>query len=315
MTKYQHSSSPADGRLLSGIDAFLAVVRCGSFMAAAEPLAMTQSGVSRAIARLEERLGVRLFDRTSRTIALTDEGRTFHERVAPLLAGIEEAASDAAGAGGRVSGRLRVQVAPLAAHLVLAPHIDRFMSMHPLLAVEIVEDAEMGDLVGGGFDAAILFGEPAPSALVHRRLLETRVLTCAARSYIERRGRPKHPRDLGGGEHECILFRDPATRRPFEWVFQRGREIVPVDAKGRLVVSHPSTAIAACIAGYGVAQMLEIGARKLVREGAVEQLLPEWAEERFPLYVYYPSRHLPPARVRAFVDWVVSLAQIAGRRA
>src|SRR5271155_3085018 len=218
-----------DGRLLGGISVLAAVVEAGNFVRAAEALGLTQSGISRAVARLEARVGVRLRDRPPRAVSLTDEGRRFHAQVAPLLAGLEEAAADAAGAADAVRGRLRVNVDPWFARLVLAPHLSAFLAAHPALSLELMVRDTLGDLVAEGFDAAVRFGEPEPSGLISRKLLETHILTCAAPDYLARHGRPRHPLDLE--RHECLLFRDPVTGRPFAWEFRRGGEVVEVKVR------------------------------------------------------------------------------------
>jgi DNA-binding transcriptional LysR family regulator len=300
-----------DGRLLSGISVLAAIVETGNFARAADAIGLTPSGVSRAVARLEARVGVRLFDRSPRAVTLTDEGRRFHASVAPLLAGLEEAATQAAGAAALVGGRLRVNVDPWFGKLVLAPHISGFLAAHPALTVELLVRDTLGDLVSDGFDVAVRFGEPEPSALIARKLLETRVITCAAPSYLARHGTPRHPSELAG--HECLLFRDPVTGRPFDWEFQRGTETVAVKARGRLVVNDLGTKLAACAAGHGIAQSFAFGLDAMLARGELVQILPDWAEERFPLFAYHPSRHLPPAKVRAFLDFVLtSMAPAAG---
>jgi DNA-binding transcriptional LysR family regulator len=278
-------------------------VESGSFIRAGEALGLTPSGVSRAVARLETRVGVRLFDRTPRAVTLTDEGRRFHAQVRPLLTGLEDAASEAAGAVSSVGGRLRVNLDPWFARLVLVPRLPGFLEKHPALSIEIMVRDTLGDLVAEGFDATVRFGEPEPSGLVARKLLETRILTCAAPAYLARHGTPEHPRDLEC--HECLMFRDPLTGRPFDWEFRRGNEVVSIKARGRLVVNDLATKLAACAAGNGIAQTIELGLAPLLESGMLVQVLPDWAEERFPLYAYYPSRHLPPAKVRAFLDFVV----------
>jgi DNA-binding transcriptional LysR family regulator len=295
-----------DSRLLSGLGVLAAVVQAGSFVRAAGALGLTQSGVSRAVARLEQGVGVRLLDRTSRAVTLTDEGRRFYERVGPLLGELEDAAADAARASAAVRGRLRVMVDPMFARLDLSARLVAFLSAHPDLSVDITVRHRLGDLVAEGFDAAVRFGEPEPSALVARKLTDTRVVTVAAPSYVARCGKPARPQDLL--KHECIMFRDPANDRPFEWEFWRKGRIVTVQAAGRLMINDPGLLLALCLAGQGVAQMLELGAEGL-REGRLVELLPAWNEERFPLYVFYPSRRLPPAKVRAFVDFVVALTK------
>ena len=143
---------PFDGRLLSGAGVLAAVVEGGSFVRAGEALGLTPSGVSRAVARLEARVGVRLLDRTPRAVTLTDEGRRFHARVVPLLAGLEEAAADAAGAAATARGRLRVNVDPWVARLVLAPRLSAFLVAHPALSLELVVRDALGELVTEGFD-------------------------------------------------------------------------------------------------------------------------------------------------------------------
>jgi DNA-binding transcriptional LysR family regulator len=292
-----------DNRLLAGIGVLSAVVESGSFIRAGEALGLTPSGVSRAVARLEHRVGVRLFDRTPRAVTLTDEGRRFHAQVTPLLAGLEDAASEAAGAAAAVRGRLRVNLDPWFARLVLVPRLPGFLEKHPALSIEILVRDTLGDMVAEGFDAAVRFGEPEPSGLVARKLLETRILTCASPAYLARHGTPEHPRDLE--RHACLMFRDPVTGRPFDWEFRRGNEVVSFKARGRLVVNDLATKLAACAGGNGIAQTIELGLAPLLESGNLVQVLPDWAEEHFPLFAYYPSRHLPPAKVRAFVDFVV----------
>lgn len=294
-----------DMRLLSGLGTLVAVAESGSFVRAAETLGRTASGVSRSVARLEDRLGLRLFERNSRATVLTEGGRLLLAEVSPLLAGISEAAGAAAGAAARVQGRLRVNCDPWFASLLLAPHLCAFLAAHPGLTLELVIRDTVGDLVSDGFDAAIRFGEPEPSGLVTRKLLETRILTCAAPVYLARHGHPSHPDELARPEHTCILYRDPATGRPFPWEFHRRGEVRPVKVHGRLIVSDVATSLSACVAGLGVAQPMALGVDDLIREGRLVTLFDDWNGETFPLHVYHPSRHLSPAKLRAFIDFVL----------
>jgi DNA-binding transcriptional LysR family regulator len=137
-----------------------------------------------------------------------------------------------------------------------------------------------------------------------RKLLETRIFTCASPAYLARCGRPQHPRDLV--RHECLLFRDPVSGRPFVWEYHRAGKVVEVKVSGRLVLNDLATKLTACAAGHGIAQTFEFGLDRLLASGELVQILAEWAEERFPLYAYHPSRHLPPAKVRAFLDFVLA---------
>ena len=299
-----------DGRILNGIGVLSAVVETKSFHRAAGALGMTPSGVSRAIARLEERVGVRLMQRTSRTVSLTDEGRRFYESVAPLMEGIEAAASDAAGAKAQVKGLLRVSVDSSVARVLVGPNVGPFLAQHPVLELDLVVRDHLGDLVADGFDCAVRFGEPEPSAIVARKIAETRVVTCASRAYLERHGRPAHPRDLE--QHTCIQFRDPTTGRPYEWIFMRKGKTISVPTKGRLIVNDPATGLAACSSGLGIAQKLEVELRANPGLELVD-LFPDWGDERFPLYAYRPSRRHTPAKVRVFVDFIAAVCARAER--
>lgn len=303
--------------LVGGLDLLHTVVESGSFVRAGERVGLTQSGVSRAIARLEHQVGVRLFDHNARAVTLTDEGRRFHEQVAPLLTALTEAVDSAAHSAHRVRGRLRVNVDAFFARYVLAPRLGSFLAQYPELEVEVISDtvtSYAGNLIAEGFDAAVRFGDPRPSSLVARKLLETRILTCASPAYLERHGRPRHPRDLAAG-HEGILFVDPQTGRPFDWDFHQGKKLLRrVAVRGQLVVNDVATALGACLAGHGIAQLMEIGTAEHLRSGALVELFPRWHDEMFPVHVFYPSRHLPPAKVRAFLDFVVTSAREASAR-
>ncbi|MFJ3468636.1 LysR family transcriptional regulator [Pseudomonas sp. NPDC090201] len=298
-----------DARLASGMGVLSAVVDTGSFVKAAEVLDMTQSGVSRAVARLESRLGIRLFDRTTRSVKLTDEGRRLYEEVAPLLAGLEEAATQASGSATAVRGRLRVNVDPYFSRLILAPALGDFMATYPELELDLVTRDELGDLVADGVDLAVRFGEQPSSSLIGRQLLKTRVLTVASPAYLEKHGRPQHPSDLQDPRHVCIDFRDPQTGRPFAWEFQREGERLVLNTRRRLMVNDVGTMHRICEQGQAVAQVLALGVEPAIREGRLVELFPDWPDEYFPLYALYPSRHLPPAKVRAFLEFVVSLSR------
>ena len=295
-----------DSRLLTGIGVLAAVIEAGSFARAAEVLGLTPSGVSRAVARLEARVGVRLFDRTPRSVTLTEEGQRFYVQVVPLLTSIEEAATQIAGASALVSGRLRINVDPWFARMVLAPRLPRFMQKHPLVSVEMVVSNHREEMMTGA-DVAIRFGPTEDSSLIARKLIETRVLTCASPAYLRKHGIPPTPHEIT--HHEAVLFRDPQTGRPFTWEFARKGKVVRVEARGRFTTDDPSAAIAACVAGQGVFQSLELGLGAWLTSGKLVQILSDWAEERYPLYAYHHSRHHPPAKIRAFLDFVTEIAE------
>ena len=305
MTNY-HESMKFDDRVLNGLGVLTAVVRSGNFAVAGKLLNMSQSGVSRAIARLEARLGVRLLERTTRTVTLSEEGRRLYEQIVPLLAGLEEAAASVATAKDAVRGTLRVNMDPFISQLILGPQLSRFLKRFSALKLELITRDQLGDLVAEGFDLAIRFGEPRPSALVARKLLDTRVITVASPVYLNRSGRPKHPSELEEGNHRLINFRDPETGRPYEWAFRQGRKEIEINANAQLLLSDVATIHAVCLAGYGIAQLLELGIESLIESGRLEVVFPGWLDERFPLYALHPSRNFLPQKTRAFLDFVIA---------
>jgi DNA-binding transcriptional LysR family regulator len=298
---------PFDGRLLSGVSVLAAVVEGGSFVKAAELIGITDSGVSRAIGRLEARLGVRLLDRTTRSVGLTDEGRRFYEEVKPHLNAIEDAAAVASGAASAVRGRLKVDIDPFFLPLVLAGRLGAFCELHPELAIEFVTSEHIGDLVSDGIDLAIRFGQPRRSTLVSRKLIEAPILTVASPRYLERHGKPSHPADLAA--HRCLQFLDPYTGRPFEWEFIREDESIEVPTSGPLTFTDPKALLEECLAGTGIAQVIGWGVGPALVRGTLVDLFPDWHGERFPLFAFHPSRKHPPAKVRAFIDFCVEIAE------
>jgi DNA-binding transcriptional LysR family regulator len=267
-----------DDRVLNGLGVLAAVVRSGNFAVAGKSLNMSQSGVSRAIARLEARLGARLLERTTRTVTLSEEGRRLYEQVVPLLAGLEEATASVATSKDAVRGTLRVNMDPFVAQLMLGPQLSRFLKRFPGLKLELIARDRLGDLVTEGFDLAIRFGEPRPSALVARKLLETRIVTVASPAYLKKAGRPIHPSELEQGNHRLIDFRDPQTGRAYEWAFRQGRKEVEINSNAQLLLSDVATLHAVCLAGYGIAQLLELGSESLIESGRLEIIFPDWLD-------------------------------------
>jgi len=300
-----------DGRLLSGMSVLAAVVETGSFTRAGEVLGLSASGVSRAVSRLEARIGVRLLDRTTRALHLTGEGARLYQLAAPHLSGIEDAANVVAGAAEAVRGKLRVSLNPLFAQYAMAARLVQFADRYPELDLTVLQLPDVGDLVAEGVDVAVRFGPQRASGMSSRLLLETRVLTVAAPSYIKRYGRPRTPTGLTG--HNCIQFIDPRRGKPYPWEFHRGKEVLHVATTGRLTLADVDTLIQACVTGGGVAQMLELGVGHLVANGTLVDLFPDWHSETYPLYAVRPSRRLPSAAVQAFLEFCREVCQEPGR--
>ncbi|CAM3460695.1 LysR family transcriptional regulator [Rouxiella silvae] len=294
-----------DGRLLANINVLAAIVHSGSFARAAQALSLSPSGVSRSVSRLEASIGIRLFDRTTRAVTLTDEGRRLYEEISPLLAGIGDAVSLASGASTAVHGRLRVNVDAYFSRRILAPHLSEFLDKYPGLSLDVTVLDQLGDIVGEGFDIAVRFGQPPSSSLIARRLLETKTVTVASPKYLKKHGAPQTPADLVS--HSCIQMRSSMTGLPLEWAYTRGGETASAKITSRLLVNESETLLTACLAGAGIARMKAEGVRDLIAQGLLVELLPAWTGEKFTLYALYPSRHLPPAKVRAFIEFVQQL--------
>jgi DNA-binding transcriptional LysR family regulator len=294
-----------DEQTLSDSNVFVAVVRCGSFANAARSLDLSQSVASRAVARLEKRLGVRVLDRTTRSVSLTDDGRALFERLEPLLQGFEDAFTSAVEEQSRVRGRLRVKMHPTLSHVIDGKQLKAFLEDYTELSVEFISSDKLGDLVGEGLDIALYVGELPSSSLIARKLLDTRVITVAAPDYLAKHMKVAHPSDLLR-EHTLIDYRNPETGRTFPWEYHRGRKMVKVTTTGRLIVSDIVNLHGICVAGWGIAQVLEVAVKPMLETGALVKLLPEWGDERFPIYAVYPSRNYVPPKVRVFIDFVSS---------
>lgn len=296
-----------DGKLLSGINVLVAVIEAGSFTRAAESLGLSSSGVSRAISRLEGRLGVRLFDRTTRSLRLTSDGTRLYDLATPHLVGLEEAAQQTSGAATSVEGALRVGLNPIFARHILAPMLPRFSALHPGLELTIVHTPDVGDLIAAGIDVAVRFGPQPPSIMSSKLLLQTRVLTVAAPSYLAKHGRPQTPSDLI--HHECIDFINPRNGKPIEWQLKHGSERVPVKPRTRLMLTDADTMIKACAAGAGIARVLALGVEPLIERGTLIELFPDLPDELCPLYAIRPSRRLASAKVEVFWEFCVEICR------
>ncbi|HTF64319.1 MAG TPA: LysR family transcriptional regulator [Edaphobacter sp.] len=295
-----------DEQALSDANVFVAVVRCGSFANAARSLNLSQSVASRAVARLEKRLGVRVLERTTRSVSLTDDGRGLFEGLEPLLQGFEDAFTSVAEEQSRVRGRLRVKMHPTLAHVINGKQLKTFLENYSELSVELISSDKLGDLVGKGIDIGLYVGELPSSSLIAKRLLDTRVITIAAPAYLVKHGKIAHPSDLLKQEHSLIDYRNPETGRTFQWEYHRGPKIVKIATPGRLIVSDIVNLHGICVAGWGIAQVLEAAVKPMLETGALVKLLPEWGDERFPIYAVYPSRNYVPPKMRVFMDFVSS---------
>lgn len=287
--------------LFEHLRTFVRAVEMGSFTAVATEQGQTQPTVSRQISALEDHLGVRLIQRTTRALTLTDEGRTYYAHARGLLDAVEEAdlamRPDAA-----VRGTLRI-AAPLAfARLHLMPRMARFLAAHPDLRTDWVLGDRPIDLVEEGVDLAIRIGLVTDQGLIARRIGRMKRVTVATPAYFAKAGRPQHPSDLTG--HDCIVYTGLATLDEWHFADPSGTPII-VKVAGRVRVSASEGMRSAMLEGLGLAVCPTWLFTDEIETGVVERVLTDYEPAALPIQAVYPSRRLVPPRVRAFVDYLV----------
>lgn len=296
-----------DGVVLEGLEVFVAAAKKQSFSGAARELSISQAGVSRSIASLEKRLGLRLFERTTRQVVLTNEGAKFHARVSPLLESLQDVVTKTLDDKGAARGMLRVAVDTVFLNLISPAALARFLAQNSELTLDLITKDRRSDLRAESLDLDIRFGDVPQGSFIRKKLGETKVLTVATPRYIERCGKLQSPSDLLKRDHVIINFCDPITARPFEWIFRnKKKEEVSVPTDGRVIVNDIANMHGLCLAGFGIAQVLEVAVRDQLRDGRLIALLPDWQEEVFPLIAIYPSRQHTPLKTKAFLNFVVN---------
>lgn len=291
---------------LADLDAFVAVARAGGFRDAARAAGVSASGLSEAVRRLEAKLGVRLLNRTTRSVAPTEAGARLLERLGPALSEVETALDVVNVFREKPAGTLKLNVPVSAARLVLPRIVPAFLAAYPDIRLDIVAEDSFVDVLAAGCDAGIRYDERLEQDMIAVPIgpRSQRFAAGAAPAYLERRGRPDHPRDLLG--HSCLRSRFSSGSMT-AWEFARDGEVVRVDPAGPLVVSAGTAseiAIAAAVAGLGIIHHFEDWLRPHLDSGALEPVLEPWWQQFSGPFLYYPGRRLVPAPLRAFIDFI-----------
>ena len=293
---------------LSDLQAFVSVARAGGFRDAARLGGVSASGISEAVRRLEAQLGVRLLNRSTRSVVPTEAGQRLLERLEPALKEVESAVDVAHGLRGKPAGTLKLNVPVSAVRLVLPSIVPPFLAAYPDIRLEVMAEESFVDILAAGCDAGIRYVERLEQDMIAVPIgpRQQRLALGAAPSYLERHGRPSHPRELL--EHLCLQGHFPSGVLT-NWEFERDGEAIKLDVTGPLTVSLGGAAdllVDAAIAGTGIVNLFEDWLRPHFESGALVPVLEPWWEKFSGPYLYYPGRRLVPAPLRAFIDFIKS---------
>ena len=285
---------------LTDLDAVLSVARQGTFRAAALDLGMSTTALSNAIAKLEQRLGVRLFNRTTRSVSLTDAGKAFVERVGPAMTDIHDAMLAAQSLQETPTGTLRINGFASAAREVMAPIILTFLRRYPQVHVDLVTEGRLVDIVAAGFDLGLRPADLVPTDMVSLSLgLHRSNAVVASPDFLRMHGKPIVPTDLY--RFHCIRARLP-NNALFRWRFEKDGEAVQIDVQGAITLDEQSLVRMAAHSGIGLGYIMEADVREDLAAGRLVRVLEDWTPALAPLALYYPGRKNPPAAFRAFIQ-------------
>ena len=290
---------------LQGINAFVAVVESGSFRRGAELLGLTSSAISKSVARLEANLGVRLLQRTTRSLALTEEGTAYFDDCQRILRDLVEANEMVSRKRSALSGRLHVHVPHTFAQTFLIPALPEFLARYPEVELRLSLADNQPDLIEERLDIGIHVGEVTDKRLTVRRLRGSHGVTVAAPSYIERRGSPARIEALD--QHDCVLFIEPGAALPWPWIFGVRDQVIHYRPRPRLLANSNTAVLEAGISGLGIIQSANYVLERGIAEGKLVPILAEHEATGPPIQLIWARDRFLSARMKAFIDWVERL--------
>ncbi len=286
---------------LTELDAVLMVARRGKFRTAALELGVSTTALSNAVGKLERTLGVRLFNRTTRSVSLTEAGRTFVAKIAPAVQDIREAMEGARSHQATASGTLRINAFPTAAREIFSWLVLPFLRMHPQVHIDLVTEGRLVDIVAGGFDFGVRSSGLVPVDMIALPLgRPRRNVVVATPSYLEAHGTPMVPQDLAG--HACLRVRLP-DGAIYRWPFEKDGQSIQMDVEGAITLDEASLARTAALAHVGLTLAMESDVRDDIEAGRLVRVLEDWTLTLPPLSLYYPNRRNPTAAFKAFIDF------------
>lgn len=291
------------GSEFAELKAFAAIVEERSFVRAAARLRVSPPALSQSIRQLEARIGVRLLNRTTRSVSPTGAGETLFARLAVAFDELEGAVADIHAARDRPAGSLRINVPRVAAVRFIGPILGDFQRAYPDIALTVIVDDTLTDIVRGRFDAGIRLGERLERDMVAVKLSgDLQMAAVAAPVYLENRAIPRHPQELH--QHQCIKFQWPGGGNLYRWEFARGKRSLEIAVEGSLTVNDTELMLNAALGGAGVAYMIDYQVQSWIDAGRLMRFLEPWSPSFPGFFLYHPSsRHVPPA-LRAFIDFV-----------
>ena len=293
---------------LPAIAAFARVAQQGSFSKAAGSLGISPSALSQSVRALESRLGVRLLNRTTRRVSVTEAGALFLQRILPALEQFDAAFGELEELKGRPTGTLRISLPRIAMLSVIAPLLKDFCDAYPAITLDLVADDRFVDLVGEGFDAGMRLGESlAPGMIAVRASRDQRMLVVGSEAYFARHGRPEKPADLHA--HRCILFRF-SSGGIYRWEFSGEGKEFDMDLAGPLVCNDNKLMLQAARDGVGLAYLFEDLAREDLVSGRLQAVLENWCPSFAGYYLYYPTRDQMPSKLRALIDFMTARLRV-----
>jgi DNA-binding transcriptional LysR family regulator len=302
----RHRRDPGSGMRpgdLGDLNAFVAVADQRSFRAAASRLGVTPSALSHTMRQLEERLGVRLLHRTTRSVSVTDAGGRLLDQLRPAIDQIAGALEDLSNKQQRPYGNLRIHTIHMAAAAVIAPIWRRFLSMYPEVRIELGVDEARIDIVAQGFDAGVGPRSHAAVDMIAVRVMgPMKVVVVGAPEYFAQHSSPRTPEDLA--RHSCVQYRQVADGALFKWPFERNGKSQRISVDGRVMVDDPALAVRAAVDGLGITYTLEALAEPFLRSGQLIRVLEDWSPCFEGLFLYYPGRRQVPAALRALIDMI-----------
>jgi DNA-binding transcriptional LysR family regulator len=291
------------GAIFAELATFAAVARLKSFRLASAELNLSTSATSHSLRALEQRLGVKLLNRTTRSVSLTDAGLQLLHRISPAFADIENSISEVKTSAGRLAGIVRLNMPREAAHVVIAPILGRFGAAYPDIQLEVVIDEELVDIVAGGYDAGIRLHESLQLDMVSVSVSPPlRGVVVGSPAYFASHPRPVHPRDLGA--HRCLNYRLSYGGKILKWEFTRAGETAVVAEPGPLLTNDPELQIAGALQGLGLACLTECTVAHYLATGQLETVLDDWCQPFAGWCLYYPKARVMTPSLRAFVDFM-----------